>query len=146
VCQEVCPWNHRAPRSEEAGFLPADDTNPIALAALFDLSDGGFRARFRHTPLWRAKRRGLLRNAAIVLGNQRDPDSLEALARGLEDAEPLVRGAAAWALGRYEEPAAHHALRTRLVREHEPNVRAEIEAALAARAANVAIAFPTSCS
>ena len=76
ICQDVCPWNHRAPISEEADFQPADGMNPIDLAELFDLDEAAFRARFRHSPLWRAKRRGLLRNAAIVLGNQRRSRSL----------------------------------------------------------------------
>src|SRR4029077_13497725 len=70
VCQDVCPWNHRAPESNEPGFQAAEGMNPIELAALFNLDDAAFRARFRHTPLWRAKRRGLLRNAAIILGNR----------------------------------------------------------------------------
>ena len=51
-----------------------------------------FRARFRHTPLWRAHRRGLLRSAAIVLGNQRAGEAAPALIRGLDDAEPLLYG------------------------------------------------------
>ncbi|MCH8924085.1 MAG: tRNA epoxyqueuosine(34) reductase QueG, partial [Planctomycetes bacterium] len=69
VCQDVCPWNHRAPMSEASVFHPADDANPMDLIELFSLDDAAFRQRFRHTPLWRTKRRGLLRNAAIVLGN-----------------------------------------------------------------------------
>ena len=88
----------------------APESNPIDLIALFDLDDAAFRARFRHTPLWRPKRRGLLRNAAIVLGNRPTPAAVPALVRGLNDEEPLVRGAGAWALGRYDDPAAAAAL------------------------------------
>ncbi len=102
VCQDVCPWNHRAPLSQEVAFQPADGMNPIDLIALFDLDEAAFRARFRHSPLWRAKRRGLLRNAAIVLGNQRDTAALPALERGLHDDEPLVREACAWAIERIQ--------------------------------------------
>jgi epoxyqueuosine reductase len=94
------------------------------------MDDDAFRARFRHTPLWRPKRRGLLRNAAIVLGNQRPPAAVGALIRGLNDSEPLIRGAAAWALGRYREPTAREALTTRLPHETDPEVRTEITAAL----------------
>jgi epoxyqueuosine reductase len=72
--------------------------NPIDLISLFDLDDEAFRRRFRHTPLWRAKRRGLLRNAAIVLGNRSTPAAITALTKGLNDPEPLVREACAWAL------------------------------------------------
>jgi epoxyqueuosine reductase len=131
VCQEVCPWNSKAPRSREPRFQPQGGMTTLELAGLFELDDAAFRARFRHTPLWRPKRRGLLRNAAIVLGNQRPPQALPALVRGLSDPEPLVRGACAWALGRYASDAALMALRGRLPSEQDAEVRGEIEAALA---------------
>lgn len=98
VCQEVCPWNRHAPTTSEPVFAPAPALDPLALAEVFFLSEPEFRARFRHTPLWRAKRRGLLRNAAIVLGNQRAQAARGALAHGLQDDDPLVREACAWAL------------------------------------------------
>ena len=97
---------------------------------LFDLDETAFRERFRHTPLWRSKRRGLLRNAAIVLGNRPSDRGLEALLRGLDDQEMIVRAAVAWALGRHRQVAAADALRARLATESEPAVRAEIESAL----------------
>jgi len=100
VCQEVCPWNHREPDSADPVFQPAAASNPVDLIGLFSLDDEAFRRRFRHTPLWRAKRRGILRNAAIVLGNQRAVAARAALAHGLSDAEPIVREACQWALDR----------------------------------------------
>jgi epoxyqueuosine reductase len=130
VCQEVCPWNHRAPASAEPAFEPAEDRNPASLAELLELGPGEFSQRFRHTPLARPKRRGLLRNAAIALGNCPHPPALPALVRALADADPLVRGACAWALGRYAEPAARAALESRLALEDDPAVRDEITAAL----------------
>ena len=104
ICQEVCPWNHRAPVSTESVFQPADATNPVDLAELFYLDDEAFRRRFRHTPLWRPKRRGILRNAAIILGNQRATAAVPALERGLQDTEPLVQEACEWALGQLRCP------------------------------------------
>jgi epoxyqueuosine reductase len=101
VCQDVCPWNtrgHNAAYTDEVALQPAERMNPIDLISLFDLDDESFRARFRHTPLWRAKRRGFLRNAAIVLGNRRTPAAIAALTKGLGDSEALVREACAWAL------------------------------------------------
>ncbi len=101
VCQDVCPWNTRsynAAATDEADFAPIEGMNPIELDQLFDLDEEAFRRRFRHTPLWRAKRRGLLRNAAIALGNRPTPEAIPALKKGLGDAEPLVREACAWAL------------------------------------------------
>ena len=118
ICQEVCPWNAKqSPRSETQtsdnnsstldlglgtldSFQPAPDSNPIDLIPLFNLDDDAFRRRFRHTPLWRAKRRGILRNAAIILGNQKCREALPALIRGLSDSEPLVQETCRWALDR----------------------------------------------
>lgn len=102
VCQDVCPWNHRVAAVETPTFQPASAMNPVDLLGLFELDDESFRRRFRHTPLWRPKRRGLLRNAAIILGNQRCPEARPALLRGLTDHEPLVREACAWALEQYD--------------------------------------------
>lgn len=98
ICQDVCPWNHRVSPAPLPALQPAAGMNPVDLIGLFELDDDSFRRRFRHTPLWRPKRRGLLRNAAIVLGNQRCSEARSALLRGLTDSEPLVREACAWAL------------------------------------------------
>jgi epoxyqueuosine reductase len=139
VCQDVCPWNqHAAPQRHggrsvqggEAAFEPAADLDPIGLIGLFELDEEGFRRRFRHTPLWRAKRRGILRNAAIVLGNQRAEIAVPALVRGLNDAEPLVRGAAAWALGQISGYAAHRALNDRIACETVATVQSELAFAI----------------
>jgi epoxyqueuosine reductase len=131
ICQEVCPWNRRGPAATEEAFQPVDDRNPASPGELLQLDQAEFSRRFRHTPLARPKRGGLLRNAAIVLGNSPDPQSLPALVQGLADADPLVRGACAWALGQYTEPAAREALSARAAVESDPNVHAEITAALA---------------
>ncbi len=132
VCQDVCPWNSHVPASKEADFAPQVENNPLDLASLFDLDDAAFLARFRHTPLWRPRRRGLLRNAAIVLGNRPTPRAVPALAKGLQDTEPLVRGACAWALGNYREASARTALVERRGVEADGDVSAEIEHALQA--------------
>lgn len=133
VCQEVCPWNTHAELNRQAMFAPLAEHSPVDLTQLFELDDAAFRARFRHTPLWRPKRRGILRNAAIVLGNRPTAAAVPALVRGLDDAEPLVRGAAAWALGQSAEPDAAAALAERLRIEDDAEVRREIEAALERR-------------
>jgi epoxyqueuosine reductase len=132
VCQEVCPWNRFAPLSREPEFAPLESMNPVTLPDLFDLTEEDFRRRFRHTPLWRPHRRGLLRNAAIVLGNQRDESAIPALARGLNDDEPVVRGASAWALGQMGTPAASNLLAGRAAIETDENIQQEIKAALEA--------------
>jgi len=109
------------------------------LISLFDVSDEAFRAHFRNTPLWRPRRRGILRNAAIVLGNRPTNSAIAALVRGLNDAEPLVRGACAWALGRYDQIATVEALRERRAIETEADVLNEIDGSLDHCATMVAV-------
>jgi len=100
ICQEVCPWNDKAPAGQEPAFQSDSNLESVNLVELLGLSPEEFRTRFRGTALTRAKRRGLLRNAAVILGNQGDPCALSALERALHDEEPLVREAAEWAIDR----------------------------------------------
>lgn len=101
VCQQVCPWNRRFARpTDEPAFR--DGHAMLDLLGLLALDEETFRARFRHTPLWRARRAGLLRSAAVVLGNLGDPAAVSALERALSD-EPLVAEHAAWAFEHLEE-------------------------------------------
>jgi epoxyqueuosine reductase len=130
ICQDVCPWNSHAPESREAAFAPLATNDPIELASLFYLDDAAFRARFRQTPLWRPRRRGLLRNAAIVLGNQSCEATVPGLSFGLNDVEPIVRGACAWALGKQHHCDAIASLKRRHTIESDAEVLAEIELAL----------------
>jgi epoxyqueuosine reductase len=99
VCQEVCPWNRRFARpTREPAFRSRRAT--LDLVEVLALDEDAFRSRFRETPVWRARRSGLLRNAAVVLGNLGDPAVIPALERALSDPEPLVAGHTAWALRR----------------------------------------------
>lgn len=131
VCQEVCPWNGRVAGTVSCPRAGSGDRClSMPLAALFGLTDEDFRKKFRHTVFWRVGRRGLLRNAAIVLGNQASPSSHDRLAGALEDPEPVIRGAAAWALGRIGTPQAFQTLRNQWKVEADPMVREEVEYAL----------------
>ena len=100
VCQDVCPWNRKSPISREPAFQPQHALNPADCAALIDLTEAQFRERFGKTPLSRAGRSGIARNACIVLGNTGDRSSAAALQRALRDDDPVVRDAAAWGLRR----------------------------------------------
>jgi epoxyqueuosine reductase len=102
ICQEVCPWNRKAPAGTEPAFAGRPDLVAVDPVELLGLSEEEFRHRFRSTALWRPRRRGLLRNAALVLGNRGDPAALPALRRALQDPEPLVREAAQWAVDQIE--------------------------------------------
>ena len=139
ICQEVCPWNRHAPGSSAAELQPREGTS-LPLADLLALDEAGFRGRFRGTPLWRAKRRGLLRSATIVLGNRPDAASAEALLAALADADEVVRGAAAWAVGRWIDAGVlavrcRAALEARRPLEQDRDVRREIDQALSAQSA-----------
>lgn len=106
VCQEVCPWNRKAPPGAEPALAPAAVGRTLDLIELLGLSEAEFRERFRDTALWRSRRRGVLRNAAIVLGNRGDVRALPALEQALSDPEPLVREAAQWAIEQIRPPLA----------------------------------------
>lgn len=105
-CLEVCPWNRfaRAGRLMRA-HARADLTVPDLLE-LLALDEAGFKARFAGTPLLRAKRRGLLRNACVALGNAGDPQALPALTRAVADPDPLVAEHARWAIEQIQRPGS----------------------------------------
>ncbi len=100
------------------------------LIPLLSLTEEQFRARFRHSPIKRAKRRGLLRNVCVALGNSGDPQAIPALIGALYDVEPLVRGHAAWALGHLGGTQALNALQVALETEENTEVKQEIYCAL----------------
>jgi epoxyqueuosine reductase len=98
VCQQVCPWNRKAPPAREPALAPAA---PLpSLVALLEMDEAAFRARFRRSAMSRARRAGLARNAALLLGNRGDRAAAPALRRALHDADEGVRRAAAWAIAR----------------------------------------------
>ncbi len=100
VCQDVCPWNRRVPDSVESVFTPREDLANFDPLEVLELDDDQFRQRFRKTPLWRAKRRGLLRNAILIVGTQRIEAGRDALSKLLDDEESILKEAAAWAIRR----------------------------------------------
>jgi epoxyqueuosine reductase len=130
ICQEVCPYNARAQTTSETAFASREGLHAPELIALLTLSEEEFRRRFRGSPIRRAKRRGFLRNVAVALGNSACAQAVPALTLALRDHEPLVRGHAAWALGRIGGAAAAGALRDRLEIESDAEVRDEINQAL----------------
>ena len=138
VCQQVCPWNRHAPGSAEPTLQSRFGAAGLPLGELLRLDDAGFRHRFRGSAILRAKRSGIARSAAIALGNRPDPAAADALILALDDDDDGVRGAVAWALGRWlaagGDPGglAAAALRARIPLEADPSVLREIDAALGA--------------
>jgi epoxyqueuosine reductase len=96
ICQDVCPWNRRAPVSAEAAYAPRHFAPPFERMA--ELSEDDFREMFRGTPVTRARYSGFLRNVAIAMGNQRRPEYRPALERLAASADAMVAEHAQWAL------------------------------------------------
>jgi epoxyqueuosine reductase len=148
-CLEVCPWNRFAKKSREIAFNPREiavdtpaprstlhaPTTLVApnLIALLSLNDEQFHRAFKGSPIHRIKRRGLLRNVCVALGNSGDARVIAPLASALRDHEPLIRAHAAWALGQFGGMTARNALSRALTTEHDEKVREEIESALGQR-------------
>jgi epoxyqueuosine reductase len=131
ICQEVCPWNRQFARpTAEPAFQPGPEGMAPHLLDLIALDEEGFRRRFRGSPVRRAKRRGLLRNVCVALGNWGDPVAVPALARAVQDPEPLIRGHAAWALGRIATEEARQELEQALNVEEDEWVREELRQAV----------------
>jgi epoxyqueuosine reductase len=137
--QEVCPWISFAEPTGEAAFLPRAGVDRAALVELMSLSQEEFSRRFKGSAVKRTKRRGLLRNVAVALGNWGSSEAVPVLVEALSDAEPLVRGHAGWALGRiasregYPPEVASQvgdALTSRLFVEEDEWVREELSLAL----------------
>jgi epoxyqueuosine reductase len=104
-CLAVCPWNKFA---REGSLMKAHARTDLAtpdLLELLALDDAGFKARFAGTPILRTKRRGLLRNVCVALGNIGDGDALPALHRAAEDSEPLIAEHARWAIEQIQSRA-----------------------------------------
>ena len=128
ICQEVCPFNATG---ADAGYGAPGERLWPRLAEIMTLDDEGFRRRFAHNAVKRAKRRGLLRNAAVALGNSGNPEAVGILTRTLrQEPEALVRAHAAWALGALGDAQARGALCHALGSEPDPEVRREIIMAL----------------
>ena len=97
ICQDVCPWNRKAPASTAPEFEPRPGLVNPALAWLAEMSGEEFRAVFRRSPIRRTKRSGLCRNAAIAMGNSRNREFLPLLEQLSRDEDEFVAEGAHWA-------------------------------------------------
>ncbi|MGE3174204.1 MAG: tRNA epoxyqueuosine(34) reductase QueG [Planctomycetota bacterium] len=139
VCLEVCPFHDRSPRLLQTGDARPKELRPHpvlerwTLVDVLGMDEAHFQTDWTGTAMRRAERSGLRRNAAVALGNRGDPAALPALVAALDDADPVVRGHAAWAIGRIER--RHPALDARRRTETDAQVRRELDAALGGDAA-----------
>jgi epoxyqueuosine reductase len=130
-CLAVCPWNKFAAAAHETKLQALERAESPPLAELLALDDAAFRQRFAGTPVKRTGRDRVLRNALIAAGNSGDAGLIPAVERLLDDASPLVRAMAVWAMARLAEAEHWTGLRA----EHAPaeadaDVRAEWAAGL----------------
>ena len=127
ICQDVCPWNKRAHTTDKPGFEPREDLYNPDLSYLSKLSVEEFRKLFKGSPIKRTKRRGLLRNVMVAMGNSGDKDFIPHIKEGLSDDEPLVRAHAAWALWKITDPGSKEILLSHRCVETDDMVNEEID-------------------
>jgi epoxyqueuosine reductase len=101
-CLAICPWNRFAVNSSDSAVKPRTDLQAPELVELLELDDKSFATKFANSPILRTKRRGLVRNVCVALGNSRDISVLPHLERATKDKEPLVQEHAAWAINQIE--------------------------------------------
>jgi epoxyqueuosine reductase len=129
ICQDVCPWNRRPEVAQDPAFATRPLYQTLSPADLLCMDQDTFSRTFARSAIKRTKRRGLLRNAAVVLGNTRPAHALPTLiARLSAEPEPLVRGHIAWALHQYDHPDARAAIAQALTTEQDPYVLDELSA------------------
>src|SRR6267142_2202934 len=125
-CLAVCPWNKFAQAGRETKLAARDELRAPDLADLARLDDAAFRALFAKSPVKRIGRDRFIRNVLIAIGNSDDASLVSEAERLLDDASPLVRGAAVWALSQLLPPDAFAAVASRTSgSEVDPTVRAE---------------------
>jgi epoxyqueuosine reductase len=100
ICQDVCPWNRKAPASSAPEFQPRPGMVNPALAWLAEMSPDEFRENFRGSPIRRTKRSGLRRNVAIAVGNSGNRDLLPILDALAQEKDESVSESASWARNR----------------------------------------------
>ncbi|HXM23618.1 MAG TPA: tRNA epoxyqueuosine(34) reductase QueG [Terriglobales bacterium] len=106
ICQDVCPWNRKAPATSAAEFQSREGLVNPALDWLAEMSAEEFLEKFRGSPIRRTKRTGLRRNAAIAVGNSGDPRFLPVLKKLVADEDSIVAQSAKWAVEKLSRPAA----------------------------------------
>jgi epoxyqueuosine reductase len=102
ICQDVCPWNSRAPASTDPAFAPRIQLVNPSLEWISGMNIEEFQSTFRASPLKRAKLKGLLRNAAIAMGNSGEPTYLPRLRELAQQEDPAVAEHARWAIAKLE--------------------------------------------
>lgn len=106
-CLDACPWNRFARTSHETAFAARPVVAQMQLRDFLRLDEVGFRNLFQRSPIKRIKRRGLLRNVCVALGNVGTEDDLPSLEQARNDPEPLIVEHATWAIGQIRSRASN---------------------------------------
>ena len=131
-CLAACPWNKYAQAASEAKLIARDDLCSPPLSGFLAMDDAAFRAFFSGSPVKRIGRDRFLRNVLVAVGNSGEPDLAPLCEALLQDASPLVRGAAVWALSQLTAPGRMHELAAQAGQEPDADVRQEWQLALGA--------------
>lgn len=129
ICQDVCPFQRFTPTEQDAAFQPPNiDHVAPPLLNLLTLDEDTFVKQYHETPIYRIKRERMVRNACVAAGNWGNEQAIPHLIQLLYDESPLVRGHAAWALWPVMGDNAYRLLAALYDREHDQQVKGEIEA------------------
>ena len=109
ICQEVCPWNRKAPTAHDPAFRARSENGTVRLTDLLAMGEGGFHERFDATPLARPGYEAMVRNACVAIGNSGSVDDIPAVAAAGELSSPLIQDAAEWAAERLRLRGESHA-------------------------------------
>jgi epoxyqueuosine reductase len=130
-CLAACPWNKFAASASEMKLVAREELKAPAIADLLMLDDPGFRTHFSGSPVKRIGRDRFVRNTLIAAGNSGDRSLIAPCTRLADDAAPVVRGMAAWALSRLMTPSEFRQFAAGREDDADDDVRAEYERAKA---------------
>ncbi|MBX3422927.1 MAG: tRNA epoxyqueuosine(34) reductase QueG [Pirellulaceae bacterium] len=130
ICQEVCPWNRKSACTDDNTWQPVEQNSQLSVLEMLRMHPDQFQQQFAETPMSRPRYRGMVRNAILVAGQQRLIEAAQLLGVKLCDEEPLIRAAAAWALGQIGGVRAASWLQQALDRESDLQLKPIIQQSL----------------
>jgi len=130
ICQDVCPWNGEPVTGTESSFLPREGLFEPELEMLAGLDQQQFSGIFKNSPIKRSKRRGLLRNVLVAIGNNGDESFEDQVLKLLGDEEPLIRKHAVWALYKISGIKYKDTLNNMIIDEQDEEVVDELKLVL----------------
>ena len=127
ICQDVCPWNNKALDETDESFLPREGFYQPDLGYLAGLEQEEFSRIFKNSPIKRAKRKGLIRNVLVAIGNSQSSEYVDHVYKLLEDNDPVIRRHAVWALWKIQDQKSIKVLKSMLETETDTGVLSEIK-------------------